>query len=233
MNISIEDRPALLPSAPSLQDMLNNFVLSKKETKEMELVKNYLLNNNKAKLTEIAANTSNAGVQCLLLGDWEYLRPLVHNPNLHKKVLLFISEYADNNGHYLVSQDLLFNPVLLKDAATFNKAMVIYHDRHKRQYSGSGFTFSSDIADTLAGLLQEYPIANVNKANGMDMSTLLLCFSYIAQNKDHSYFRNLYLRVESFSKSHKMLIDSWVKENMSDFEGMPLSWVLKNYDLYI
>jgi hypothetical protein len=234
VDTSAVKRPTLVRNFFYKKDsILESFNLSAAEMSEVEAVSLKLKKYSLFELEKLTRTTTNAGVQHVLLSRPDLVLDVLNSRNLNAKVIPPFLKRMQNfktaplpfNGpraiYYLVS-----NKLVVADVGLFKQVWSTAEMMRVSQHTTK--TIASDDY-LLYATLSEHSKA---KVNAMNVETLLFIFTYLNKHEDDliSSFKDLRSQIlETRGKE----IRAWVKVNIPDCEGLPLSWVYKVFDLYV
>ena len=220
---------------------LESFHLTPEEMLEVNSVCRDLYKLSAHFFENIAELTSNAGVQYVLIDHAELILFLLDNKSLHPKVALSILNRFGEIGPQMLTDSstirlvnkimhgLIRHPTIASDAQLFKRAWEFIEIDHFKVRSRR-----SDYAGSLLlGALVKQSSIKDYISDPMSVDTLLLILSYINKLEEGQVSPSLRAFIDNLKKTQNLKIEAWIKTNMPDHVGLPLSWVLEVVDLYI
>ena len=228
-------------TSAAFEAAIQSFRLTPDELAELENLKPSLDNftSSREVLEYIASTTVNVGIQYLLfnqprlvsfVANSEYLDPRAIPPFLdrvadtHQRRSLYVSEIAAVNA-------LVEHKVVVSDVALFKRTWDVAKLLNPRLLSPLKEA-ESDF-DYFFFTLDWHSTSSKDNANAMSIETLLLILAHLyRQEQKHEIDRVLDTIRAKALQARDIEIKAWIRENMPDYAGVPLSWVLKIYDLH-
>lgn len=224
-------------SAPDLtrDEILDSFDLSAEDMLEVEVMLSGSKTYSNVVLESLAHETTNAGVQLLLLDRAKLVPMVLKNKNLNPKVvppflermLSFGQGFIPYNSHHAL-HDLMAHKVVVADVELFKQ---VWHTA--LIFSKTTFSMSPSAEVCLLPVaLDAYSTTEDNETNAMSIETLLFLLSYFSKWDDETIPREVKVVRGRILETRMEEIQVWIKANLHGCEGLPLSWVYRVYDFY-
>lgn len=233
-----------IPRQTALEKTLvfESFQLSVEEELEVNALNKNIKDYSLPTLTSLATSTSNAGIQYTLIDYSDLVLVLIANKDLHPKVALAIANRLSTIGPWtfrtpwatrvanMAANALVKQRVVANDASLMKLAWEVAEVMNQPDIAANPSSFASSLLfDAL--LLHSSPSHDTGEV--MSIDTLLLLLSYINKLDEKHVPSPLYALRARLLKGRRDEIKAWVKINMPDYSGLPISWVLEVFDLYV
>ena len=189
-------------------------------------------------LRSLAYNTTNAGEQCLLLGDPNSILSVITNSNLSPHiVLLLIRRINAVRPRPLVPSDNLMRSYVLTTYRVLEYLMrnrVVVNDVVLFQQvwdAAVRFECSTEVFESIASF---YLVKRLGLGQHSDkaLETMLFILGRISNPDSKLMTPELTTKLGFALEDYEDAIRAWASKKIPDCNGLPLTWILKVVDLY-
>lgn len=218
-----------------LKFALENFELSDLEKEEAIAIDQQMRDGCGSLLENFAYKTKNSGAQYLLARDERLLRSVIRNKDLNPVAVLFFLEHLSAQPKAVpmnvvtwVIDTIITNEKIVADVKLFKRVWLIAEILDHPDISMELHGYSSFLYDAM----DARSTARNGEVNAMSIDTLLLILNYMSKFDDYETSPQMSDLRDEIMIARVTELEGWVKVNMPDYEGVPLSWTIKVLDLY-
>jgi len=231
-------------SSPSVIDAtVRSFQLTSAEEAEVEVTRiklntDSLIPSQRQELYEASLRTTNAGIQYLLINQPKFSRNVAYNNHLDPRVVpSFLDRIASAEQGSLTSPEifavnsLLSREAIVSDANLFKRvwdATLLVNPRPLQP-----MRTQVKVLARLHDAINFRSLSTKDNANAMSVGTLLLILNYLAREEEKYGVDDMMISIRARAlEVRESEIKAWIQENMPDYVDVPLSWLIKVYDLH-
>jgi len=220
---------------------VQSFRLTPEEEAELETLKPRLDNVSRLheELEYVASTTVNVGIQYLMLNHPKLVRFVANSDDLDPRA---IPPFLDRVVHTRQVGSLYVAEIAAVNSLSHHKVVVSDVDLFKRTWDvarllnprlRSPLKEAESDFDYFFYALDWHSTSSKDNANAMSIETLLLILAHLyRQEQKHEIDQVLDTMRAKALKVRDDEIKTWIQENMPDYAGVPLAWVLRVYDLH-
>jgi hypothetical protein len=218
-----------------LKFALENFELSDLEKEEAIVIDQQMRDGCGSLLENFAYKTKNSGAQYLLARDERLLRSVIRNKDLNPVAVLFFLEHLAEQSKAVpmnivtwVIDTIITSEQIVADVKLFKRVWSVAEVLGHPDISMELFGYSSLLYDAM----DARSTARNGEVNAMSVDTLLLILNYMSKFDSYETSPRMRDLRDEIMIARVDELEVWVKINLPDYEGLPLSWIIKILDLH-